>query len=192
MKGAAIAVGGDAERRVVLQRVMRTAFPRCRCEQLLTERLEREVERRPGNRAVGSHRHAFRLEPGLAEAIGSGTALRRLDVDRTVHGVELRERGQALLRKLHRGNRPDGRDEFVARDARRALLQRRNCVGNREHVLQGRMPSGPVADEHDVVVRVDETGNDRLALQIDAPDAARLRGHAVADRGEPAIANQHG
>ena len=50
---------------------------------------------------------------------------------------------------------------------RAARLQRRDRVGNREDVLERRVPPGPVADQHDVVVRVDDAGDDRSSPEVD-------------------------
>ena len=51
------------------------------------------------------------------------------------------------------------------------------------------MPSGPVPDQHDVVMRVDQAGNHGLSLQVDAPDASR-HGDVVAHSGEAAVLDQ--
>src|SRR5580765_8941283 len=88
VKGAAVAVRRDAERGVVLQRVVRAALPRLRCQQLLPERLQCQVERRSGDRAVSGDGDTLRLEPGLAERVGPRASLSRLDVDGAIYGVE--------------------------------------------------------------------------------------------------------
>ena len=62
-------------------------------------------------------------------------------------------------------------------------------IRNREDVLERRVPSGPVADKHDVVVRVDNAGNDRLPHQIDRLTLSRR--DVIADCGEAAVADQH-
>ena len=67
---ARVAMRGDAELRVVLQRVERRALPRVRGQQLLAQRLQREPRRLAGDRAVGRDRHASRFEPRLAFAVG--------------------------------------------------------------------------------------------------------------------------
>src|SRR5439155_15450409 len=64
----------------------------------------------------------------------------------------------------------------------------RNGVGDREHVLERRVPSGPVADEDDVVVGVDDAGDDGLAFEVNTPRSAG--GHVVADGGEAAALDQ--
>ena len=106
--------------------------------------------------AVGGNHDALRLEPRLALAVRPRAALRRLKIDGTVHRVEFGQVRQASLVELHRGDGADSRDELSCRDTRAASLQLRHRVGNGEHVLERRVPPGPVADEDDVVVGVDD------------------------------------
>ena len=46
-----------------------------------------------------------------------------------------------------------------------ARLQFRNRIGNREDVLERRVPSRTVANQDNVVVRIDDAGNDRSSAE---------------------------
>ena len=73
----------------------------------------------------------------------------------------------------------------------RARLQRRDRVGNREDVLERRVPPGPVADEDDVVVGVDDAGDDGPAAKVHDAQTAAAPDDVVADGGKAAVADQH-
>ena len=135
-------------------------------------------------------RHASRFEPRLAVTVGARAALRGLDVDGTADRIELGERRQTTLVELHRGDRADGGDELTRGHARRTRLQRRDRIGNREDVLERRVPPGPVADEHDVIVRVDEAGNDRPAFEVHDGESSAAPNDVVADGGKAAVPNE--
>ena len=101
------------------------------------------------------------------------------------------ERRQALLRELrrvpsaHRGDEPSGRDGL------RARLDRRLHLGNRRRRLERRVIAGPDPEQDDVIVVVDEAGNDGAAAQIDfARAGAEPLPAARADGGEPAVLNR--
>jgi hypothetical protein len=53
------------------------------------------------------------------------------------------------------------------------------------------MPSRPVPDEHDVIVRVDEAGECCSAFEVDPPDVSPRHANAVAYRRKPAVLDQH-
>ena len=94
MKRAAVAVRGDAEARVVLQRGERRSLSRLGGQQLFPQRLQGERQRRSGDCAVGGDRHASGLEPGFAFGVGSRPALRGLQIHRPVDGVQFGQRRQ--------------------------------------------------------------------------------------------------
>ena len=52
------------------------------------------------------------------------------------------------------------------------------------------MPARPVSDEDDVVVRVDNAGNYRLPLEVNAPDITSRHGDVVTHGGEAAVLDQ--
>src|SRR5262249_28457707 len=102
MKGAAVAMRGDAELRIVLQSCERRAFP-CLCSQeLFAKRLKREGERGTCDRAIISNHDAASRQPCLSLSVRPRTALGRLYVDRTVNGVKFCQIRQAPFCELHR------------------------------------------------------------------------------------------
>ena len=107
VKRPRVAMRGDAEPRVVLQRLERRALSRLRGQQRLAQRLQREPRGLAGDRAIGRNRHASRFEPGLAFTVGACATLRGLEVDGTAHRIELGERGQTALVELHGRDRSD-------------------------------------------------------------------------------------
>ena len=86
---------------------------------------------------------------------------------------------------------PTRGDELTRGNARRTCLQGSDRIGNREDVLERRVPSGPVADEDDVVVRVDDAGNDGPAFEVHDRQTAAAPNNVVADRGNPAVADEN-
>jgi hypothetical protein len=58
-------------------------------------------------------------------------------------------------------------------------------------VLERRVPSGPVADEDDVIVGVDDAGNDGPAFEVHDRQAAAAPNNVVANRDNPAVANEN-
>src|SRR5215470_9525650 len=88
LERAAITMRGDAKSRVVLQRAERGPLPRVWGQEFLAKGLEREPQRWTCDRAVSPDHHASGLEPRLACTVRPRAALRCLDVDRPVNGVE--------------------------------------------------------------------------------------------------------
>ena len=125
VKGAAVAMRGDAEPRVVLQGAERGPLPRLWRQQFLAQGQKGSGQRGPRDGAVGRDHHAARLEPRLSLAVRSRAALRRLDVDRAFDRIEFGQRRQAPLRELHGRDGADGRDELAGRNARRCVPSRR-------------------------------------------------------------------
>ena len=56
-------------------------------------------------------------------------------------------------------------------------------------MLERRVPSRPVSDEHDVIVGIDKPGDYGSAFQVDPADAAG-RADVIAYRRKPAVLNQ--
>src|SRR5262249_23998429 len=83
-----------------------------------------------------------------------------------------------------------GGDEFTSRNFGAARLQLCNRVGNREDVFERRVPSGPVADEDDVIVRIDNPWDNRLAHKVDPLDIGCLAEDVIAHCREAAVADQ--
>ena len=191
MEGARVTVRGDAQAREVLQCALGGALPRLRGEELVPEL--GQCAGRPGgapaDRAVCGDDDAPGFEPRLRGAVRPRAALRRLDVDRAVDRVELGQGRQALLGKLHGRDRTDRGDELARRDLGAPRLHLRDHVGDREDVLERDVPAGPVADEDDVVVRVDDPRDHRAPLQVQHL-VGRMPVDAVADLEEAAILDQ--
>ena len=121
-------------------------------------------------------RHALGFEPRLAGAVGARAALRGLDVDGRSTASSSVSVGSRRSVNCFAAIGPTVVTNSPARNVRRTRLQRRDRFGNREDVFERRVPAGPVADEDDVVVGVDDAGNDGPALEVDplraaAPDA---------------------
>ena len=190
MERAAVAMRGDTQLRIVLKGAERGPFSRLGSEKLLAESLERELQRWPGDCAISRDHDASGLQPRFALAVRPRAALRCLHVDGPVHSVEFSQVRQAPLRKLHRGDWADRRDEFALRDLSRASFQRGDRVRNCEDVLERSVPSGPVADENDVVMGIDDSRDNRLPHQVHGSDIASPGGDVVADCSEAAVADQ--
>src|SRR5204863_194519 len=127
------------------------------------------------------------FKPCLRGAVDAGSALRRHDKDRVIDGVKLSQIWKPPLIELHGGDGTDGRDEFAAGNAGRASFQDGDGVRDGEDVLQRSIPARTIADQNNVVVRVDDAGDYGLSLEIDGSDA--LRRNRVANRGDAAVAD---
>src|SRR5262245_25159000 len=58
-------------------------------------------------------------------------------------------------------------------------------------MLERCVPPGPVADQDDVVVGIDDAGNDGSAFEVANRQPAAASNDVVADRGDPAIADEN-
>jgi hypothetical protein len=106
--------------------------------------------------------------------------------------IELGERRQTLLGELrgvpsaHRG------DEAAGRHTLRARFDHRLHLGDRCGAFERRVIARPDAEQHDVIVVVDEAWDDRTAAKVDLARAwARTLIPARADRGEAAVLDRH-
>jgi hypothetical protein len=142
----------------------------------LVQRARRRIRRlEPArNRAVDADLYAGLLEKSLAEGIRHGRPRERLlEVHGMIrrHGVELRERREARRagrrHELIRVEPADRRDPFAARQRGSAGPEKREDVGDRGRRFEPRIVAGPKAEQHDVVVIVDEPGNDRPPVEVD-------------------------
>jgi len=72
------------------------------------------------------------------------------------------------------------------------LKNLQNCdrVWNREDVFERRVPSGPIADEHNVVVGIDDAGDHGFPLQVKTPHVCSLDGEVVTHSSETAVLDQ--
>ncbi len=113
--------------------------------------------------------------------------------------VQLFERGQTLLGKLHLIPSAHGRNEFPRGHRFRARRDRRLNVFDRGSCFEPCIVAGTQAQQHDVVVIVDQSRHCRAAAQIDGLGArARLRPRKIeapvldGHRRQNGIARVHG
>ncbi len=141
--------------------------------------------------AVPGHPYALALEEALAQRVGDGGAVERdVDVDRMAwgSGVELGERGQAVLDELPRLQAADRGDEGAFGHALRALADDGLRVGDRVGGFdRAGLVARAAAHELHVEVVVDHSRNDRAAAQIDRVGAAARCAGAVTNLDESAV-----
>ncbi len=206
LEGALVDVGRDAETEPVGDGVDRPPLALVEREQRLAEG-ERGLpcRGRPeagGDRAVGADRDPATLEERLAEGVSSrrpGEGFR--DVDRIVgHGlVELGQGRQARRRGRRRHEvvavePADRGDPCTVGDVLGPLGVGLLDVFDGVGVLERRVMAGPVPHQDDVVVVVDDPGDDGAPLEVDrlGVPAVAATVPALADGGEPAVLDEHG
>jgi hypothetical protein len=86
---------------------------------------------------------------------------------------------------------PHGGDELVGRGVSSSIGERLRDFTNRPGVLENRVIAGPVAEIHEMVVRVDDARNNSAAAQIDDPGTGRTRGHAATDRQKSTVSDRN-
>ena len=153
-----------------------------------------ERRRVGGDRAGVADRDAFAGEerlPGRVDGRRSGERL--VHDDRMVRGggVEFLQRRQTLLGELRGVPAAHRRDELAGRNRLRARLDGRLHVGDRRRRFESGVVSRPDAEQHDVVVVVDQAGNGGAAAQVDDLGARAQPPAAAADAGNDAVLNRH-
>ena len=108
--------------------------------------------------------------------------------------IELRKRRQAVLGELGGNPSAHGGDELARRHGAASRADRGLHVRDRERVLEPRIVARTQAEQHDVVVIVDEPRNGRAPLQVDHAHAgaAVVRPSVVPDRRELPVPDRHG
>ena len=167
VKRAAVAMRSDAELSRSTAAHRPPTLPRLGCQQFLAQSLQRS----PGAWPAIAPSAATMTPRASSHALpcGCSSACRLVRPGcrpGAVDGIEFGQVRQTVSRRTaSREIGPTVRDELACRNVVGARFQRRDRVGNREDVLERRVPAGPVADEDDVVVGVDDSGDHRLATR---------------------------
>src|SRR5581483_2174543 len=145
-------------------------------------------ESRSGDHARGTDRNALRLKEGLSARIGDGSATVKQVWMIGESGIEFSERGQALFGHLLRIEITQGGDELPGGNGLGLGLEHGLNVGDGRRGLQADIVAGAHAEQHDVIVIIDQAGNGGTAAKVDGPRARTCAGIAVfADRGELSV-----
>ncbi len=200
-KAALVEMRREPEARRVAQRVERAALFVLERLQLteLEQRACRRVRRRAaGDRAVRADVDAALDEKRSAAAVRDrGAGERLLNVDRVVGGYAV-ELGEG--RKARRSGRRHELIDVEAADRRDPLalgelagrgLERLEHGADRVGVLEPRVVAGAQAEQHDVVVVVDDARDRRAPAEVDRPRALGRR-RLAADRREALADDVHG
>ena len=191
---AHVHVRGDPDTGGVRQRVQRA--PR-----LIGERLggAQRVERGDGRRVDGDGAGVADGD-ALAGEIGFRRRVhRRGPRERLIHddrvarigGVQFLQRRQPLLDELRGVPAAHRRDEPARGHRLRPGPDQRLHVRNRACGLEPRVVSRSQAEQHDVIVVVDQAGNGGAALQVNNPGARAQASAALADAGDDPVLNRH-
>src|SRR2546425_5944524 len=193
-----VKVRGDANAEAVIHRVERAPPPLFGCEKSLPQDEGRAacVLGSHPDRAVRGHRdwRCLAFEEFFTSAVCRGRANESLgNVYRVVRHrlIQLRERRQAS--RLARGKQmvpmesADRGDPGISWNPLGAGGENLLNVANRIGVFEGRVITGPVPHQHDVVVIVDNTRHNRAPPKIDRTNSRPAPGSGTADCKEAAI-----